>query len=237
MATSTPNVKSKKVKPPNPPKLKSFERLTILNINCRSVKNKIPDLHQVISQTKPDILCLTETWLKPEINTAEVFPDSLNFNVYRNDRLETKGGETLLAITKSLMSQEQPDLTSQCNAIWAKISLKGVRDIYISSVYKPHENDEESLNFLFSSIRKIPRNSSIWMLGDFNMPNIDWITESILEGCRHRNIYISFLENLMNFNLQQMVTSPTRGSNILDLFLTNMPAQVLETKSLPPLGS
>ena len=70
------------------------------------------------------------------------------------------------------------------------------------------------------------------------MPNIDWPTESILEGCWHRNVNISFLENLMNFNLQQMVTSPTRGIyNILDLYLFNMSAQVHETKSLPPLGS
>jgi hypothetical protein len=83
----------------------------------------------------------------------------------------------------------------------------------------------------------ISRNSSIWILGDFSMPNIDWPTESILEGCWHRNVYISFLENLMNFNLQQMVTSPTRGSNILDLFLFNMSDQVHETKSLLPPGS
>ena len=37
-----------KAKRTKPTKLKPEERQTILNINCRSVNNKIPELHQVI---------------------------------------------------------------------------------------------------------------------------------------------------------------------------------------------
>ena len=33
-------------------KKKASQRLTILNINCQSVKSKVPDLHQVIHQVK-----------------------------------------------------------------------------------------------------------------------------------------------------------------------------------------
>ena len=49
-------------------KVKASEKITLLNINCRSIKNKIPDLHQVIQQVKPDIISCTETWLKPEVH-------------------------------------------------------------------------------------------------------------------------------------------------------------------------
>ena len=45
-----------KAKRTKPTKLKPEERLTILYINCRSVNNKIPELHQVIDQVQPDII-------------------------------------------------------------------------------------------------------------------------------------------------------------------------------------
>jgi len=51
-----------KTKRTKPTKLKPEERLTLLNINCCSVNNKNPELHQVIDQVRPDIICLTETW-------------------------------------------------------------------------------------------------------------------------------------------------------------------------------
>ena len=230
-------IQNKNIQSSQSKKLKPSERITVLNINCRSVKNKIPDLHQVISQIKPDVLCLTETWLKPEINTSEIFPDQLDYQVYRDDRSEGKGGGTLIAIKRFLTSQKQPQLKTNNNAVSAKLSIKGIRDIYISSFYKPNENDEESLNELWASIKQIPQNSTIWILGDFNMPSIDWSSEALTETCRYRNLYTNFLENLVNYNLQQMVTCPSRGSNTLDLFLTNMPAQVHSTTTLPPLSS
>ena len=74
IATSTPN---SKVKRKHLTTVKENERITILNINCRSIKNKIPDLHQVIQQVKPDIISCTETWLKPEVHTSEIFPNTL----------------------------------------------------------------------------------------------------------------------------------------------------------------
>ena len=63
------------------------ERITVLNINCRSIKNKIPELYQVIEQTKRDIIACTETWLKPEIKSSDIFPDNLGYNIFRDDRV------------------------------------------------------------------------------------------------------------------------------------------------------
>ena len=84
-----------------------------------------------------------------------------------------------MAISKRLTCEELPDLKTDCNATWAKITIKGVRSIYVSSFYKPHENDEKSLSELWKSIKKIPSNSMTWILGDFNMPDIDWSNESV----------------------------------------------------------
>ena len=50
-------------------------------------------------------------------------------------------------------------------------------------------------------------------------------------------MYEDFMERIHNFNLQQMVTTPTRQENLLDLFLTNTPSLAQNTETLPSLGT
>ena len=45
------------------------------------------------------------------------------------------------------------------------------------------------------------------------------------------------MERIHNFNFQQIVTTPTKQENILDLFLTNTPSLVQNTETLPSLGT
>ena len=269
IATSTPN---SKVKRKHLTTVKENERITVLNINCRSIKNKIPDRHQIIQQVKPDIISCTETWLKPEVHTSEIFPNILNYQVFRDDRTTNQGGGVLIAISRDFICQEQPELKTNCNIQWVKMTIKGVKDIYVGSFYKPTENDENSLLELWSSLSKIPENSIIWLLGDFhmgrrkksnfenknimsrpgsyrprhwrerergdfNLPCIDWRTESLKCSCKFKVMYEDFMDRIQNFNLQQMVTTPTRQENILDLFLTNTPSLVQNTETLPSLGT
>ena len=118
-ASTTP--KMNKAKRTKHTKLKPEERLTIFNINCRSVNNKILEPHQVIDQVQPDIndhiICLTEKWLKHDIHTAEIFPCHLGYQIYRDDRTLGKGVGVLLAVTVKFLSQEQPELKTNCNII------------------------------------------------------------------------------------------------------------------------
>lgn len=92
----------------NPKQLrkKTNQRLVILNINCQSIKTKMPELHQVINQVKPDIIVGTESWLNPEINNSEIFPNNM-FSIYRKDRTNRKGGGVFLAISNNIISSEQ----------------------------------------------------------------------------------------------------------------------------------
>ena len=66
-ATSSPKPTINVNKKQKVAKKKASQRLTILNINCQSVKSKVPDLHQVIHQVKPDIIVGTESWLTSDI--------------------------------------------------------------------------------------------------------------------------------------------------------------------------
>jgi hypothetical protein len=66
-------------------------------------------------------------------------------------------------------------------------------------------------------------------LGDFNYPNMDWEhgTVGVNTASQGRDL-AEFIDH--NF-LTQVVDSPTRGSNTLDLVLTNVPRYVSEVKA------
>ena len=75
-----------------------------------------------------------------------------------------------------------------------------------------------------------------WLLGDFNLPEIDWENLIPSPECGHPTFYRDCLEVLDNCLLEQMVTSPTRGQNILDLFLTTNPTLVDNVSITPGLS-
>ena len=66
--------------------------------------------------------------------------------------------------------------------------------------------------------------SAFWVAEDVNLPDINW-QDKCIEGHQYslntNNVFLKFLNNN---GLSQMVNSLTRGSNILDIFLTNRSA-------------
>ena len=64
-------------------------------INCRSVKNKLTDLHYLLNTGSTDILVLTETWLDVSIPNSIVAPNGI-YRVFRHDRASAGGGVAIL---------------------------------------------------------------------------------------------------------------------------------------------
>ena len=68
---------------------------------------------------------------------------------------------------------------------------------------------------------------------------MDWDEEDvpcIRPGCTLTKLYDGFIETLNDFNLMQMVREPTRGGNILDLFLTTNHTLVESVSIIPGLS-
>ena len=59
----------------------------------------------------------------------------------------------------------------------------------MSSFYKPLGNDEKSLSELWKLVKKIPKNSMICILGDFNMLELNWSDESLKHTCTFKTLY------------------------------------------------
>ena len=72
-------------------------KLKIININCQSIRAKLPDFEAMLATEDPDIVVGTESWLTNSVATGEVFPR--NYNVFRRDRISTnRGGGFLLQL-------------------------------------------------------------------------------------------------------------------------------------------
>jgi len=69
--------------------------------NARSICNQLTSLQTLTHTHNPDIICITETWLKNYFFDNELQPP--NYNIYRNDRKE-RGGGVLLAVNNNISS-------------------------------------------------------------------------------------------------------------------------------------
>ena len=184
---------------------------------------------------KPDIIVGTESWLHLDIKDNEIFPT--NFNVYRRDRNSTGGG-VFTAVSNEFLSTRQSELETESEMTWVKLSVKGSKDLYICSYYRPNVSDEESLDHLNNSLDKIcnSKNCHIWLAGDFNLPGFDWSTNTIKPYCPYPALHDKFLEILDDYGLTQHVNKPTRLNNTLDLFVTNNPTLINNIEVLPGLA-
>ena len=218
--------------------------LRILNLNCRGLQQKTSELKAIIDYIKPDIVCGTESFLRgikpgknPElnsINSPEIFPPF--FNVYRNDR-NSDGGGVFILIHQNLVSMEAPQLVTDCEITWAKIHLKGCKELYISTFYMPHRNIPD-LNALDASLLKVNEkgNRHTILCGDFNCPDVDWKNYTVNNGASDRPVQDKLVEVAQAHSLSQLQREPTRYSNILDLTFTNNPSLIKSCTVIPGIS-
>ena len=76
----------------------------------------------------------------------------------------------------------------------------------------------------------------MWIGGDFNLPDIDWSTNSICSHQYPTKLNDEFLETFDTSNLQQIVNFGTRKDKTLDILLTNRSQLLKNCESLPGFG-
>ena len=211
------------------PCMKFYQIPSVLSTNVRSVTNKIDELHQVALLNRTDAICVTESWLKPDIPDSSV---SLpNYNIFRKDRPFTEGGGVCIFLNSKfpcnrLPHCEVPDVESLWIQIRPNSLPRSVTSIILCVVYHSTSNREpenETLcNHICSNLDQLLTdhpNAHIIVTGDFNPSS----TGLKLKDLTHTN------------NLTQMVNFPTRDSRILDWFLTNR-TDVFTLSQLPMIG-
>lgn len=185
--------------------------------NIHSLIPKRDQLCSFLEDSNPDILAITETWLHSDIPDHELLPDNSAYNIFRHDRDKKRGGGVLLAIKKTL-SSFCVNIDSTIEIVWTACITSATK-ILIGVCYRPPDSDNSFVEELRKSVDSATRQCSpdnIYLLGDFNFPQIDW---SLLTSTCHEAM--KFVSLTLDYNLFQVVKEPTRGTNILDLILTN----------------
>ena len=118
-------------------------------------------------------------------------------------------------------------VNNDCELIWAKFKIKGSKDLYMASCYRPPDNrDSIYLDNLQTYLAKIlaHKGAHIWLGGYFNLFGNDWQHENIKHNSQHTAECHQLLDISKTAFLDQLVLEPTRitetQSTTLDLFFS-----------------
>ena len=184
-------------------------------MNARSIVNKVDEL-QVLA-TNMDVLAITETWLTPVINSCEILPN-MNFTIHRRDRFEhnnKRGGGVLLAVRNTVPCVRRPDLETSAEINVCELRPSCEKKILMTVFYRPPSSDylylKEFMKFLDQASRA--KFDQLLIVGDFNLPDVDWATVTASIDCQMYTLFTEAIED-----------------HVLDLLLTNIPEKISNFK-------
>lgn len=189
---------------------------------CARKSNKLDELRDVLSKSKVDVACFTESWLASKNSDRSIAIQGYRF--VRNDRCYKRGGGIVVyykenlscrRVMSTVISNESTDKT-ECLAL--EFCVKRQKFVVVT-VYNPPDNDCSC----FLSELMVELNGgydSIFMVGDFNTNLLRINSKSS-----------RFLSVLDTFALKSVGDEPTHfcndGCSQLDLFITSDKEKVL----------
>ena len=214
----------------------------------------------------PPFIAITESWLKSYVTNAQINIDNYQvFRSDRPDRVG--GGCLLyvhdqLVVTKTEHFEDKYNnmilcYVKSCNTLFAVVYRPPGQDT---------PGFKSVLDKIQESIDALSKNSTspdIYISGDLNYPHIDWdmgteqrteaqviqlvvrsfasLTSKMLRATGHARMVKAQGKDLQEFIdrnfLTQVVNTPTRENNVLDIVLTNVPRYVSEVRVTPTVLS
>lgn len=181
------------------------------------------------------MLIFTETWLHPDIHTAEL--GMSRYNVFRRDRNQStnddiknnkrRGGGVLIAVAKNIVSRQLNTKNVEIEQLFVMINT-GKNRILLGNVYIPPKSDISIYTKHFEDIEilqlKYPK-VKIIITGDYNLPNIIW-NQNFMELTGIENAGLSTINkeviSMSNFiNLTQLNKIENCNNKILDLVFSS----------------
>ncbi len=210
--------------------------LSLCQLNCRSLISRFSYIEQMIlTEWKCQIVCLSETWLSPEIPDA--FLSIPSFSLFRRDRPRGNHGGLIVYASSHLGLRRRNDLEDpDIECVILELSTHSSGRLLLYFCYRPPSYPPEIFfNHLSSALSKCPP-SSLILMGDFNAKNRQWTSAQPNSAGNH---LCALLED---FCLAQCVTEPTRysadcqSSSTLDLLATNRPDLIGEILVSDPVS-
>jgi len=153
------------------------------------------------------------------------------------------GGGVFIGFRDNLIISELSNPSSEVEMVWAKLQIPNYKPLCLCSLYRPPNSNVISIttlnNFLFNISNESSLIPQILLAGDFNLPNISWLdgTGQINPNPTYgTDVNQSLLESINEFGLDQLVTEPTRGENILDLIFSSHPESISNVEVIPGIS-
>ena len=174
------------------------------------------------------IICLTETWLVPEVSDNALFLN--NFVIHRNDRNtvngQTKHGGVLIAVHNSIQHRRLIFVTKFTDTVLVQLEFNDCRCllccIYSAPKNSPYRHSPSLLLQLIECLDELSSNhiTNLTMLvGNINFDNINW---HHMESSNLDQALV--LEDLFEHNYQQLVTGAKKH---IDVILVNNTDSIL----------
>ena len=204
--------------------------MNIRGLFLQKNRNKPKHLKDLATQSNAPWIALTETWLKPEIESAEI--QIHGYKLYRADREgRTHGGCALYVRDDLTCSLVTAHSNMACDTLIVKV--KTLNTLLIVN-YRPPDSTEEEFEELLEvcqeAIEKVPnmdpKVKDIFQIGDYNLKCISWPSRKIYSKevenkATDKDQAQMLLEYAEKNFLVNCITTPIRGENILNLFFTN----------------
>ena len=233
---SIPNKNNKSAK--NKSSLKSKNsKLNIFFANADTLSNKKLELELVLNQYNIDIAFICET--EPKQQSSSLPPTSLVIQGY--DSFSNKTGRGVMMLYKEHL---EVALIENINNIYAPsifVKVTSAKKVLnLGTIYRsPNISKEEDLK-LNSQVNKATKTlKNLYIYGDFNHPEIDWINMNC--NMKEDHAASMFLHTIEECKLDQLITEnthykPNCKPSLIDLIVTNNKDISSNPKLLPPLG-
>ncbi|KAF6772843.1 hypothetical protein AHF37_07425 [Paragonimus kellicotti] len=207
----------------------------ILYTNACSIGNKWAELN--IEAAGCDVVAVTETWLKQEVEIDHFCPPGMTY--YRQDREDGRpGGGVFLLVANQYAQVAGKSLhTPNIQLVECVLPDAPTRTSVLCVYRSPGATVEEGSVLLNTMDEIFNRQSSVLLLGDLNIPEVDWERELSTEG----SFGEKFLKCLHKYLMQQHVQQATRfrsgqEDSLLDLVVTRNENQIRALEICAPLG-
>ena len=159
--------------------------------------------------------------------------------MYCNDRADGYSGVLIGVKSNNFITSDLLDISPHLEVCTVLLHLTKSTNLLLFCVDRSPNTDvtyQASLcNYIITMTKKYP-NANICCTGDFNLPDIDWDSESI-----HSHRYPLAVNDLMlNMSVEcgftQVVNFPTREKNTLDLFFTTYPSCIQQCEPIPGIS-
>ena len=189
-------------------------------------------LQQFITEHQLKLVCVTESHLTSEVLSP--FVAIPNFTLLRNDVEGTVHKHGVCAYVHEEILVDNVSYPAN-NVLMFRLLIFNV---FIIIVYRPPSYNASQNEQLAILLENITTGKECVVLGDFNLPNVNWHSTDVLPDTSSvPPLEARFLDAFNSVGLVQWVTEPTypRSGNTLDLLFTTEADCVGKVEVLEPL--